>query len=89
VLVGLLIGGDLCHVGLVRFLGCMRWCVGRLRGGSSERAGCGYVAVCRHCELAAPGSVGEAFCDAEQRRLKIGTYEEGHPRTREEWVREW
>jgi len=51
--------------------------------------GCGYVAVCRHCVPAAPGSVSEAFCDGEQRRLKIGKYAEGRPRTREEWVRAW
>ncbi len=38
--------------------------------------GCGYVAVCRHCVPDAPGSVAVAYCDGEQRRLRMGRYAE-------------
>lgn len=34
--------------------------------------GCGYVAVCLHCVPFASRELPNSFCDAEQRRLKIG-----------------
>ncbi len=36
--------------------------------------GCGYIAVCRHCIPNAPSLVDTAYCDAEERRLRIGKY---------------
>src|SRR5438876_10083914 len=36
--------------------------------------GCGFVVVCRHCIPHAPGGIGVALCDAEERRLMVGKY---------------